>query len=703
MDFDFKNTIPQNSRTIIFEKFNDRELPNGENMPNLCTLLKGRNSEEAVNAISEKLLVHSFNEFKEKFDPTVYEKINIGADGQLLGISYSIDSDDGGTPVSLCSHDFYKAVHEIIESKSNSGKNNEDSDYEKLYDALKPESIYKRAKRRRSEAKEFLFNAIKENEKNNPDGKKKWLRLAQTTFNDVKNEYSGSALRLLPLAIEDSQKIINSRNDGNDTKQIATGAEKAEALPLYSLKWDSNGELKPVKQETATLSITKQDDSCTQLVAKNWEKVADSMPEGSVDKNLFMSVYAEQKNMALQTMSTNELKQRVDVMSEIYNVAQQSFFNAIGLLVQKVAGVEQFFRHAGDEKGEVKAGVIIANCTLDDVFENEENVRNFLESLKTSPKERIWFAVLPSASYESVKKNESDNDFEVELDFDDIDINDINDNTKMSVSIGDINRMTKMLKDCGILSFFNFHDPENTSFIAFEEKILEHYQEETEIIEAKDSVVLAFPNFTVIPKNKCGFESVGSKKLCMPPVYIDSAYVAAGIVAATQTEKIQQKKFSKSKIANENPFVHFDLENRENSDKFLANFNPERRLNMRTELKNLVTGKSGIGGFCFRSDTQVKQAFVLTARTLNNKPLHQYITKQYLNLMIERTVYNSETAGDFERCIRNIQNSDNDANPRKINPILLDNEEFTFKKEENKFFLRFDQREEFIIMDIQEV
>nr|MDE6664685.1 hypothetical protein [Ruminococcus sp.] len=66
-------------------------------------------------------------------------------------------------------------------------------------------------------------------------------------------------------------------------------------------------------------------------------------------------------------------------------------------------------------------------------------------------------------------------------------------------------------------------------------------------------------------------------------------------------------------------------------------------------------------------------------------------------------VYNSETAGDFERFIRNIQNSDNDANPRKINPILLDTEEFMFKKEEGKFFLRFDQLEEFIIMDIQEV
>lgn len=713
MGLDFKK-IPQNSRTIIFEKFNDgkRKPDDKECIPNLCTLLKGRTSEEAVEEVNNKLLVHSFSEFKEKFKPTVYERINIDADGQLQSISYSLNSNDGGNPVSLCNHEFYKAVHDIIEIKSGSGKNNEDFDYSKLYDALNPENIYNRARRQRIEAKEFLLNAMKEKENKNPSGAKKWMRLAQQTFIDVKNEYSGSALRLLPLAITDMKQVVDSRADEEAPKAIETGAGNTESLPLYTLRWDGNGVLKPVKQEeTAVTGIKDKEDSNTQLVTTQWEKVADSIPEGAVDKNLFMSIYAEQKNMAIQELPTDELKQRIDVMAKMYDHAQQSFFDAIGYLVQKVAGVEQFFRHAGNENGEVKAGVIIANCTVDDVFysyESEKAVRNFLKRAGTSENERIWFAVLPSASVEENEWEPEKVDNEMP-DFENMDlssfIDDETDDEKRSdvpvYSVGQINRMTNLMKECGILSFFNFCTCEKTGFTQFEEETFEQYVKESKAVDAKDSVVLAFPNFTVIPKNKSGFASASKKSgvesesgdtLYVPTVYIDAAYIAAGITVATQTDKIQQKKNSSASIIKDNPFVHFDLEKRENSRKFFANFNPECRLNMSSELQKLVLDDY-MGGFCFQSDTLVKQAFILSARTLDSRPIYQYLTKNYLDFMIEREQIKYESdAKKFERAIKNMQNqSENDD---KANPILMSYEIFEFSKEEKSFSLRFKGREE---------
>ncbi len=698
MDFE---KIPQNSRTIIFEKFNDKE-----GMPNLCTLLKGRTSEEAVEVVNEKLLVHSFSEFKEKFEPTVYERINVNADGNLQSISYSLNSDDGGNPVSLCNHEFYKAVHDIIETKSNSGKSNEDSRYNKLYDALNPENIYNRARRQRVEAKEFLFNAMKEKENKNPSGVKKWLRLAQETFNDVKSEYSGSALRLLPLAITDMQQVVNSRTGGKAPKAIETGAENTEALPLYTLKWDGNGALKPVKEkETAVVALEMKEDSNTKLVTAQWEKIADSIPEGNVDKNLFMSIYSEQKNMALQTVPTDELKQRIDVMAKMYDHAQQSFFDAIGYLVQKVAGIEQFFRHAGDENGEVKAGVIIANCNIDDVLysdESENAVKNFFKRVNTSENERIWFAVLPSASVENNdwKPESVDNEMPDIENMDLFSMDEETDDEKRSdvpvYSVGEINRVTNLLKDCGILSFFNFCPCEKTGFTQFEEKTFEQYTKESKAIDSKDSVVLAFPNFTVIPKNKSGFESVSGDTLYVPTVYIDAAYIAAGITVATQTSKIQQKKNSSNSIIKNNPFVHFDLEKKENSRKFFANFNPECRLNMSSELQNFVLGDK-MGGFCFQSDTLVKQAFILSARTLDNRPLYQYITKNYLDFMVEREQIKLESeAKSFEKGIKNMQNQS--GNDEKVNPILMSDEIFEFSKEEESFSLRFKGREEPMIL-----
>lgn len=682
--------IPQNSRTIVFEKFNDRE-----GMPNLSTLLKGRTAEEALSEVNEKLIVHSFGEFKEKFEPTVYERINIDADGNLQGISYSLESLDGGSPVSLCNHEFYRAVHDIIETKSNSGKDNANYDYSKLYDALNPENIYKRARRQRIEAKEFMFNALKEKENKNPSGAKKWLRLAQKTFNDVKSEYSGSALRLLPLAISDMKQVVKSRTAGEEPKAIETGAGNTGALPLYTLKWDGNGELKPVEQKPAENNHNSdKDNSNTQLVTTQWQKVADSIDEGTIDKKLFMSIYAEQKNMALQTMPTEELNNRINAMATIYDHAQQSFFDAIGYLVQKVAGIEQFFRHAGDENGEVKAGVVIANCNIDEVFyseESEKSFRNFFKRLGTSESERIWFAVLPSASVmENEWTTESvDNempDFENMDFFEEDDDNEIKSDVPV-YSVAEVNRMINLLKDCGILSFFNFCACEKTGFTKFEEKAFEEYVKESENIDAKDSAVLAFPNFTVIPKNKSGFESVSGEVLYVPTVYIDAAYISAGITVATQTDKIQQKKNSSNSIIKNNPFIHFDLEKKENSRKFFANFNPECRLNMSSELQNLVLGDK-MGGFCFQSDTLVKQAFILSARTLDGRPLYQYLTKNYFDFMIERKQIKFESdAKAFAKAIRNLQNKS--GNDDMVNPILMSYEIFEFSEEEKAFSLRF--------------
>ena len=102
-------------------------------------------------------------------------------------------------------------------------------------------------------------------------------------------------------------------------------------------------------------------------------------------------------------------------------------------------------------------------------------------------------------------------------------------------SVGQINRMTNLMKECGILSFFNFCTCEKTGFTQFEKKTFEQYAEESKAVDAKDSVVLAFPNFTVIPKNKSGFASASKKSgvesesgdtLYVPTVYIDAAYIA---------------------------------------------------------------------------------------------------------------------------------------------------------------------------------
>ncbi|MDE5834575.1 MAG: hypothetical protein K2H26_03535, partial [Ruminococcus sp.] len=613
MELDFM-CIPQNSRTIIIERFNDQAK-------NLCTVLKGQDSDEAIVKVDEELCVKSFEEFKRKFKPTVYEVFRTDENGNLQ-VTYSLEICKGAHPISLCDHEFYKAVHDIAVEKSASNTDNNNIDYTKLYEALDPKFIYKRARRRRDDVRQFVTNALEEQKKGNPDGVKKWMLMAKQTHQSVKEEYAGSALRILPLVVRDTEMLLESRGITNDNIGIEGGSKTPELLPC-SVKWDSEGNLVSVPLDLSkpeVLGIEQKGDKILQITQKNWESTADAINneyDGSIDKNLFLSVYSEKENTALLSLTTDELKERKEIFGNMYVAAQQSFCNAVGYLVQKVASMEQFFIHASDENGIVESGVIIANCSVADIMENERYVKKYLKNASNNEKDRIWFAVLPATIDKDKKWIESSATADAEIDLFNMDLFETNESSKNkdgieTVTISDINNISSLLAEFGILSFFNFNACEATSFKTFgsSSDIIKEYNKEVSAIKSTNSTVLVYPNFTIIPKNKRQVEVVNNIKFFTPSVYIDAAYVAAGIVVATQNMKIQKKKYGK-KVINGRPFVRFDLEEEKSSQAFVAKFNPESRLNMDKEISMLLRGKNG-NAFCFRSDSLAKNAFVFT-------------------------------------------------------------------------------------------
>jgi hypothetical protein len=386
----------------------------------------------------------------------------------------------------------------------------------------------------------------------------------------------------------------------------------------------------------------------------------------------------------------------------MYTAANQSFCDAVSYLVQKVASLEQFFIHAGDEDGIVESGVIIANCSVSDIIENQRYVKEFLKIASVNEKDRIWFAVLPAAIDKSGKWSETYSKNENFEPFDDIlsmGETKSNDGIKR-VKIADINIISELFAEYGILSFFNFNACEETSFKNFGANlnIINEYNKETADIKRPDATVLAYPNFTIIPKNK---RKVGDMDLYTPPVYIDAAYVAAGIVVSTQCMKIQKKKFGK-KVVDGRPFIRFDLEDERSNQAFIAKFNPESRLNMDKTVAITLSGKNG-NAFCFRSDSLEKNAFVYTARTLSGKKIYWYIVQQYLTFLIERT-YNkskltSAMAKQFVNSVSNIVANESDDSV--VNQILHKGEEFRYDEETKKFSLKFSGISEPIDFEIE--
>lgn len=734
MALDFK-AIPQNSRTIIFGRFNDNN-----DMPNLCKELSGREPSEALDAVDKNLCVKSFEEFKKKFTPTVYQTYipdENNSPKTVYSLKYNPYAPSKAIP--LCEHEFYKAVHDIAMEKSASNKNNNEISYKKLHEAVDPENIYEIACKRRSLVNQYTKNAVEERKKGNLDGAKRWMANVAEIQKAIVSEYKDNALKLLPIAIRETKMILDARgnNKEGDNKQGNTennGNGKSQQALLYDVQWDNNGKLQLVALENKNfgddaVGAGDENEKVLQITQKNWEKTADKIPDGMIDKQLFLSVYSSQNTSALAKLPTEQLVKRIDYLGNMYTDAQQSFLDTVGYLVRKVADVEQFFLHAGDDENHVvESGVIITNCTVADVFDNEQIVKDYLKAASNTGKDRIWFAVLPEVEYDETGAAKSksdpdpDSDLESDLDFDNDDVlydtesYDTEDITKKgkAVSIADINRLSKLLAGYGILSFFNFDAHEATSFKNFgaDDKIIKIFNEQVTAIESKDAAVLAYPNFTIIPKDKSMVEVVNEKrvytsetlvvnekKVYAPDIYIDAAYVAAGTVVATQTAEIQKAKFGK-RVADKYPFVRFDLEEGESSDKFRTKFNPESRLNMDQKVVTLVRGSEG-NAFCFRSDDREPSAYVFAARTLNARPIFWFITQHYFKFLLERTYINGLTlqkANEFAKELNNMIFNNND--DTIVNRILRSEEQVEFNGAAQSLALKFKGGNEQIVIDV---
>lgn len=701
MELDFKTRIPQNSRTIIFDCFNT-----DESAPNLCKLLAGQEDADALAKINKDLCVYSFEQFKKIFKPTVYEIFGKDENGELA-VSYSLDNVKGAHPILLCEHEFYRAVHDIALEKSASKVNNNGIDYTKLYESLDPKRIYDRARNKRALVNQFVENALEEKSKGNIDGAKKWMNEAKKEHAAVIEEYKGNALRLLPLAVRDIELILEGRGVKKEKQESLDPAVTLEKLPC-SVGWDDEGNL-----VTKTLDVSKPEviaiedkkQQAQQIARDNWVKALDTLPEDTVNRNIFLSVYSSVENTALMERSTEELQAQKNYLGNCYVAAQQSFCNAIGYLVQKVASVEQFFIHASNDEGIVESGVIIANNTVADILEDKNKiaVKKYLSNAKNNENDRVWFAILPAAVDREknwVESTVTNNDFDIfNMDFssaeDEQEQSGIN-----TVTVADINTISELLAEVDILSFFNFNACEATSFKNFgsDTKIIEQYNKELTAIKRPDSLVLAYPNFTIIPKNKRQVETINDTKLYTPAVYIDAAYVAAGIVVSTQNEKIQKSKFGK-RVANGYPFMRFDLENKEFSKAFYAKFNPESRLNMDKEMINAICGNEG-NAFCFRSDSQANNAFVLTARTLNRKPIYWFITQKYFSFMLSRiSSVENITSQQFVNEVSNIVTNKMDESD--VNKLLRSGEKFAYNEEKKSFTLQFNGIDEPLNFEVE--
>ncbi len=186
--------------------------------------------------------------------------------------------------------------------------------------------------------------------------------------------------------------------------------------------------------------------------------------------------------------------------------------------------------------------------------------------------------------------------------------------------------------------------------------------EKTAVLENQsysEYLIPVMPNFTIIPKDKSGVlldykmkyeEENGVKlssekedlmKFWIEGIYIDGAYVAAGITAAYQCPNYLRERFTS--VSQMYPGVRFDIESEDNSYK--------AKTTMAKEISGFTnTIKDRINqfgyGFIFSSDTahvkkeKIKNIIVYKARTLskNSSGMYEPLYKTLTTTFIERTL-----------------------------------------------------------------
>ena len=162
-----KNFINQTNRTILFEEINPEKM-------DLITLIDDAREmdsldDERILEINKHLLVSSFDEFLEKFEPKVYSYYN----AETQSIKYLLKKPEG-IPEELITeikidngNTFFKMLNTLIEARKSQGNRNVDFKFENILELISPKKVIEDIKQTRKEIA-YVYNKYEELDEENP-------------------------------------------------------------------------------------------------------------------------------------------------------------------------------------------------------------------------------------------------------------------------------------------------------------------------------------------------------------------------------------------------------------------------------------------------------------------------------------------------------------------------------------------------------
>ena len=650
--------IRQTNRALLFEEIN----PEKSDILTLVGDVRGIDSlsDEKIKEMNEALLVRSFDEFIDKFDPTVYSFFN--ANNQK--IMYTLQKpetipEEMLTPIHLNrQNDFLKMLMSLVEAKRSQSIINVDFQFDRLTDMISPKKVMEDIRQNRKEL-QYVYKTYAELE----DGDPHKLDLADklnVMFEEASVNYN-NVLAMLPLAIEDikTRLLLGEAEEKKDNTPLALGV----------LSMDENGELKVLeapKVETSELMVV--DDNVNAGLIAALEEDYEALNEESSDyvKALVTRTYCP---LASTMVSNIDIRQEVSNYNsylEFYKTAKDDFIKVVKPLIEKILGVWAFFEQYPSNIKGMKPSMFITNIS-NDMLVKANNLPRLIAYLNTVNAKNdfdntIWYGIVPSVSL--------DQNSNIRLTRQRFQGNEKTEKTGVN-SVEALVRLLDVLKDYSVQCFFSYETGDKTTFNNMATEGIEKYEDRCSSLIGKaysEYAIPCIPNFTIIPKEKSGVildnkmllnennmaelsrEKEDIMKLWIDGVYVGAAYIAAGLVAAYQCPEYLKEMFKKNVDA-ELPGVRFDIE---------AGDHP---LRVHTVMAKEITGftnsiKNEINrhsfGFVFSSENailgteNVHNIMVYKARNLmSDGKVYEPIYKTQVTTYIERMLRHA--TGDFKQ------------------------------------------------------
>ena len=565
--------ITQTNKTLLVESINPERL----NLLTLVGEVKSADSlsDDKIKEILGYLEVSSFDEFIDKFVPVVYSFYN--ANNQR--VMYTLERPEGipdnmVTEIYLNKHlDFLKMLLTLVETKRSQGIMNVDFKFEKLLELISPAKVMDDIKQVRSELR-YVYGEWAKLEEGDPKKLDEADKL-NLLFEDASNNYS-NVLAMLPLAIEDIKtRLLLGAGDGS---------KDGVPLALGMLTMGEGGELKVLeapKVETAALAVIDDhiNEGLITALQEDYEAVCDQ--QSDYVQSLVARTFCPLPSTAVQEIDVVLEVSNYNSYLEFYRNAKDDFIKIVKPLIEKLLGVKMFFdQYPSKLKGGMMPKLLVTNCTPEMLAKSSNLPRliAFLNSIngKNDYTHTVWQAIVPSISWDAREK--------VKLKRERFKGNDVVESLHVN-TMESLVRLMDVFKDYRIRCFFSFEGNEFTTFNQLATEGVDKYMERCVPLTDKQFSEFALPclpNFTVVPKDKSGVildkrmqvneagapelskEKEDIMRLWVEGVYIGAAYVAAGLIAASQCPVYLKHIFKKDVNLNI-PAVRFDIEKGDNA------------------------------------------------------------------------------------------------------------------------------------------